>query len=208
MLFIPAMFGVGVLALASLQGVLPLNLAVTGQDLKLSTQGDLVAAQGLSVYPSDIGMKDGSRAPIILAGIPEASLPDGLCLSLVLTFPLIGANTIRLSTGDTHVNDMTVAASALSAGTATLYSKTTNGELPARDGSNLESPIILNKDASELPGLSGGRPGAFGLESGGRGTVTGLQASAKGAVIAGTAKLNLQSIKYGHGSGTEHGECY
>lgn len=208
MLFIPAMLGVGILAVATLQGFLPLNLAVIGQDLKLSTQGDLIAPQGLSVYPSDIRMKDGSQAPIVLAGIPEASIPDGLCLSLVLTFPLIGSNTIRISTGETHVNDMTVSAASLAAGTATLYSKTTDGEIPAGDGSNVESPVILNKDASELAGLSGGQPGTFGLESGGSGTVTRLNAAAKGAVIAGTAKLNLRSIKIGHGSGTENGECY
>jgi hypothetical protein len=210
MLFIPALLGVGALTVMTIQGVLPLNLALSGQDFKLASNGAAVATQGLSAYPSTIEMKDGSHAPILMAAIPEAELADGICISLVLTFPLIGTNTLQINTdGEATVKDLQAAAELMAIKGVALNAATSDGNAPAKDGSNVKDPVAINKDASELDGISGGTPGSIGIDAPGVVRMAQLQATAKGATISGTAKLNGIGIpKIGRGRGTEHGECY
>jgi hypothetical protein len=206
-LLLPALLGVGILTIMTIQGVLPLHLAVTGQDFKLSSNGGpAVASKGLTAYPSTIEMKDGEIKPVLVAGLPEATLEDGMCLSLVLTFPFIGTNTLQIHTsGETVVEDMKASAAEMYIKGASLKSLTKDGEDANADGSNVESPGAINMDASEI----GGHAGNLGLSIPGVVKMGGLQATAKGALIAGTAKLNGIGIpKIAHGRGVENNECY
>ncbi|MBJ8348446.1 DUF6230 family protein [Antrihabitans sp. YC2-6] len=211
MLFIPAILGVLALTVMTIQGVLPLHLAISGQQFKLTSNGAAaIAPQGLSAYPSSIKMKDGSQAPVLMAGLPEAELTEGMCISLVLTLPIVGTNTLQISSsGNTTVKDMEAAADKMYIRGASLSASTNNGEAPATDAANVDAPVLINKDASELNDLSGGPSGALGLEVPGLVKMGELRASASGATISGTAQLNGIGIpKIGHGSGTENGECY
>ena len=206
-LLLPALLGVGILTIMTIQGVMPLRLAVNGQDFKLSSNGGPAIAQsGLTAYPSTIEMKDGSIKPVLVAGLPEATLKDGMCLSLVLTFPVIGTNTLQIHTsGETVVEDMKASAAEMFIKNVSLKSHTTDGKDADATGSNVDSPGAINIDASEV----GGRAGTLGLNIPGVVTMGSLQATAKGALIAGTAKLNGIGIpKLGHGRGVEHNECY
>ncbi|KAA0023822.1 DUF6230 family protein [Antrihabitans cavernicola] len=210
MLFLPALLVVGLLAVGSLFGVLPLRLSVVGQDFKISSNGSAIKTPaGLAFYPSQISMKDGTDKAILLAGLPEAQLPKGMCISLVLTFPVVGSNTIRLkTTGNTVAKEMTLSATALEANDATLIPSTKDGKPLAPDGSNIAYPVSIGKNAADLNGLPKGPEGTFGVDAPGSGQMSNLQASAQGAVISGTAALNGLGVKLGHGRGVDHGECF
>ncbi len=207
-LFLPALLGLGVLAGMTLFGVLPLALSVTGQDLKLASDSDRAnAPQGLRAYMNLEQMKNGgSQDPVAMAHIPQATLPDGLCLSLVLTFPVVGTNTLRIDfTGNTIAKDVTIAAADFQAGATKLGASTTDGEEVRPDRSNLDKPVQLNLDADELGGSAGG----FGADIPGSTDIARLAASAKAAVIAGTFRMSgVRLPKIGHGDGVAHGECY
>jgi hypothetical protein len=194
-LLLPALLGVLVLAAMAIRGHMALNLAITGQEFKIKAE-NAEAPQGLSAYPSGVRMKNGDHHdPVLLAALPEAKIPDGLCVSLSLTFPIIGTNTLRLyTTGATRVTDMTASASALDVGNVSIK--------------DLTAPMSINKDASELTGVEGGQPGSLGLEAPGSAHIGTVQGTAKGAVIAGT--LTISGIKIpqvGHGDGPDQ-ECY
>ena len=211
LLLIPALFVMGVLTIMTLQGGLPVRLAISGQDFKLSSNGAPVSApQGAGIYPSTIEMKDGTNVAVLRAGLPEAILSKGLCLSLVLTFPIIGTNTLQVNTSrETTIEDMKAAALSLDSKDAALGAATSDGKEPNPDGSNVKAGVQINKDASELSGLAGGAPGAMGVDAPGMIRLNDLKASAAGATISGTAKLGGLGIpKLGHGRGTDNGECY
>lgn len=209
-LLIPALLVVGVLAVCSLFGVLALNLAVEGQDFKISSNGSpLKTPEGLAMYPSTISMKDGTEDPILLAGLPRAELPNGLCISLVLTFPGIGSNTLQLkTTRNTTATQMVLSAKTLQATTASLVPSTNDGKPLRPDGSNIEYPVAIGKSADELNGMPAGPGGVFGIDAPGSGEMGDLKADAKGALISGTASLNGLGVTVGHGRGTDNGECY
>ncbi len=208
LLFIPALLGVGALAAMSLFGILPLNLSVSGQDFKLTSKGAQVTApEGLQAYMSTQQMKnDGAHEPIIYATLPRAELPDGLCLSLVLTFPVVGTKTIQIDfVGRTVVNDLTASADEALAGATAIGAQTTDGASPRTDQSNVEKPVQVGVDSAELGGPAGG----FGASIPGAMTAEKLQASARAARISGTLKIGGMGMpKLASGRGVENGECY
>lgn len=206
LVLVPALIGVAVLVVATLRGPIPLNLVVSGQDMKLTSNGGLVELpQGLTLYPSTIEMKNGGETRgVVIAGLPEAVLTKGLCLSLVITLPGLGANTIRLHTsGETTAREMTLDAAGIRTSGATLMPTLTDG-----DAGELLLPITLGKDARDLAGTPDVPAGRFGVEAPGAGSLTGLQASAQGAVISGSVKLDGLSVRLDRGSGIDAGECY
>ena len=100
MLLAAPMLGILVMATLTLTGVTPLNLAITGQDFKMASRhgSHVVAEQGTMAYADLIEMKDGSIRPTLKAALADAEMSDGVCLSLVLTFPLAGSFTVQLQT--------------------------------------------------------------------------------------------------------------
>ena len=203
LLFIPAMVAVGALTLGLIFGVIPLNLAVYGQDFKITSNGQpLITPKGMTLYPAQVTMKDGKLVGVVVGGLPTVELPKGMCLSLALRFPVIGTWTIRIkTTGRTTVHDMVLDASGLNAGSTSLVPATTDGKAPRKDASNVKTPVLLG------PSVSGGA-GRFGVNSGGANSINALQASANGAIIAGTAHLGIPHISIHHGRGVQNGECY
>ncbi|CAM2996367.1 DUF6230 domain-containing protein [Skermania piniformis] len=205
---IPALVGVAVLAGMLLFGVLPLGLYVVGHDVQIASATDRGnAPQGLTAYVDVQQMKNGgSREPVAMAYVPQATLPDGLCLSLALTFPLIGTNTLRLDfTGHTVAREVTVAAADFRAGATRLTAASTDGADVRPDRSNLDRPVRLGLDAAELGGAAGG----FGADIPGSTDIAQLAASAKKTVIAGTFRMSgIRLPRIGHGAGVEHGACY
>lgn len=203
MVLAPALVAMGVLVVATVRGPIPLNLVVVGQDLKLTSNGGVVKLpDGLTLYPSTIQMKNGGETRgVVVAGLPEAVLTKGLCISLVVKWPVVGTYTIRLHTsGETTAKEMTLDASGLTTESTTLAPIFADGKLLV--------PIAIGKDAREMAGASDAPEGRFGIEAPGAGQLSGLQASAQGAVISGTVKLEGLSAKVRPGSGVENGECY
>lgn len=195
LLFLPAMLGVFILAGMTLFGVLPINLSVNGQQLKLtSNNGQATAPQGVDAYADVQQMKNnGPVDPALRATIPELRVPDGICLSLVLTFPFVGTNTIHIeTTGETVAKDVTASAASFQAGQTEL-------------ATDRDHAVLVAADA----GMYGGRPGLFGLGVPTNVAITNLQATATGARIAGTLNIGgLRIPKLGRGDGVENGECY
>ena len=211
-LFLPAGLGILLMAAFLFIGWMPLNLAITGQDLKLSSNGrGGVATKGFSAYVNGQEMKfGGPTVPVVYARIPEAKL-NGVCISLTLTFPIIDTWTVQLhSTKEIVIKDLTAAAANVHLEDAKLYSETNDGELPKKDLSNVVGGVQLNKNASELDGTDLGPVGIMGVESNGQVQFSELIANAKGATLSGSAALvpGLGIPKIGHGRGTEHYECY
>jgi hypothetical protein len=200
---VPALVAMGVLVVATVRGPIPLNLVVSGQDLKLTSNGGVVRLpDGLTLYPSTIQMKNGGETRgVVIAGLPEAVLTKGLCISLVVKFPVVGTYTIRLHTsGETTAREMTLDAAGLQTGSTTLSASYADGQL--------RLPIAIGKDARDMAGVADVPPGRFGIEAPGKGELTALQASAQGAIISGTVKLEGVTAKLHPGDGVENGECY
>ncbi|NMN96625.1 DUF6230 family protein [Antrihabitans stalactiti] len=194
-LLLPALLGVLIVGALAIRGKMTLNLAITGQEFKVAAN-DLVAPKGLTIYPTGQQMKnEGETVPVVLATVPEAELADGMCISLRLTFPLIGTNTLRMrTTGDTKATNLTASARSMDVDEINI--------------TDLVAPMIVGQDASSLKGTEGGQPGAFGVEAQARGTVGSMRGTAVGAVIAGT--LSISGIKVpdlSHGNGPDQ-ECY
>lgn len=198
-LFVLAMLVVGLLTLGTLGGVIPLRLSVTGQDVKITSNGAPIQTPGgLAMYPTQVRMKDGTQQVTVLAGLPEARLPKGMCVSVMLTFPVLGSNTFRLkSTRETTIEQMTLSADALRATDAKLVPSTETGK-----------PVAIGRDASDLGGIPKGPAGTFGIDAPGAGQMSDLRATAQGAVISGTAALAGLGVKVAHGRGPENGECF
>lgn len=200
-LLVPGLVAAAVLVVTTVRGGIPINLVVSGQDLKLTSNGALVELpRGITLYPSTVQMKNGGETRgIVIAGLPEAVLTEGLCISLVTTLPWAGTYTVRLHTsGRTTATDMTLDAAGIAVGAATL-----------RPGGDAGEPIMLGPDAVvDADQLGDDPPGRFGVQAPGNGTLRALQADAQGAVIAGTVDLGGLSVKTSRGSGVENGECY
>ncbi|MGI8679654.1 MAG: DUF6230 family protein [Jatrophihabitans sp.] len=204
-LFIPAIVVLLAMAIATFLGVLPLNIAVSGQDFKITSNGAPIRVpKGLTLYQSTVQMKNGGDTRgVVIAGLPEAILDKGMCLSVVLTFPVVGTYTIQLHTsGKTTVKDMTLDGSSLTSGTANLVPRTSDGK--PGNGKNLLAPVVLGEDASDI----GGPPGRFAVNAPGSGSLDNLRASAQGAIIAGTADLAGLRVYVHHGRGPSNGECF
>ncbi|CAM3808289.1 hypothetical protein [Smaragdicoccus niigatensis] len=210
LLFAP-MIGILGMAALTLTGITPLNLAITGQDFKLASRPGsyVVVEQGATGYADLITMKDGSVDPALKAKLDSADISDGVCLSLVLTFPLIGTYTVQLqTTGHTVITDMTGYVDRMGATGVELNARTNDGKPPRDDMSNVTAPVRINKDASKLD-IAGGHAGTLGLEAPGAVRAKSLFVGGKGATIRGT--LSIGGIKFpwiSHGRGTAHGECY
>jgi hypothetical protein len=195
-LLVPSLVLAGVLVAATLRGPLPLNLVVSGQDLKLTSNGGTVELpQGLTLYPSTIRMKNGgANRGVMIAGLPEAVLTKGLCISLVLTFPMAGTYTVRLHTdGRTTARDMTLDAAGINVDLAELN--------PGGSGSN---KIPINIGGPSADSSSDG----FGIAAPGAGSLGALRADAQGALIAGSVHLAGLKVQLSRGSGITNGECY
>lgn len=189
------------LTVATLRGSVPLNLVVSGQDMKLSSNGGPVQVpQGLTLYPSSIRMKnDGETRGVMIAGLPEAVLTKGLCISLVLSFPG-GSWTVRLHTsGRTTARQMTLDARGIEVGEARLK--------PGREG-NKDLPITLGTGGGDLLGIGQEAAQRFGVTAAGAGTLAGLRADAQGAIISGSVNLKGLSVKVNRGRGVGNGECW
>jgi len=198
---VPALITAAVLVVSTFRGGLPLNLAVSGQDLKLTSNGAPVELpDGLTLYPSTIQMKnDGATRGVVIAGLPRAVLTKGLCISLVLTFPTVGTWTVRLHTsGRTTATSMTLDAAGIVAGPTTLRPGAGRADLP----------IAIGKSAAELNGVSDAPADRFGIEAPGAGSLSGLRADAQGAIIAGRVSLAGLRVQVKHGRGPSAGECY
>lgn len=196
----PSLVVAVVLIVGTLRGPIPINLTISGQDIKLSSNGGAVELpRGLTLYPSTVQMKnDGETRGVMIAGLPEAVLTKGLCISLVLTFPAVGSYTIRLHTsGRTTAHQMTLDAAGINAGLATLA---------AGDGG--KDPVALGHSALDFLGETSDAHGRFGVSAPGAGSLRALQANAQGAIIAGTVDLNGLKVKVNKGSGVANGECY
>ncbi|MCE5287737.1 MAG: DUF6230 family protein [Nocardiaceae bacterium] len=210
-LFLSAGLGMLLLNAFLLAGVLPQNLSITGQQVKLTSNGrPAVAPEGLSTYIGVTQTKNnGPKIPTLMAHVPEIKL-SGLCMSLNLTFPVIGSWTIQLhSTKEVVIKDINVAASDAHLINARLNAETNDGKAPAKDASNVVSPVELNKNASDVEGLEGGAAGLMGVE--GRGAIYAdeLRATNESNTISGTANLTGLGIpKIGHGKGVKNYECY
>lgn len=204
---LPAFLVAGTLIGTSLFGILPLRLSISGQPFKLSANSRAEVPHGIeAAYSSGMQLKNGGETvPALYAHIPEAVLSDGLCLSLVLTFPFIGTNTLQINTtGRTVAKDLSADAAGMQLSNATLSAQTTDGQAPALDGSNVKQSAIVGRDAGEI----GGRPGTFGLSAPGAAVIGALQASANGARVNGTLQISgIQIPKLGHGSGPGK-ECF
>ena len=189
------------LVIATLRGPIPLNLVVSGQDMKLSSNGAVVQVpQGLTLYPSSIRMKnDGETRGVMIAGLPEAVLTKGLCISLVLSFPG-GAWTVRLHTsGRTTARQMTLDARGIEVGEARLA--------PGKSGDK-DLPITLGTGGGDLLGIGAEAAQRFGVTAAGAGTLAGLRADAQGAIISGSVNLRGLSVKVNRGRGIGNGECW
>ena len=140
LLFLPAMLGVLLLTLGTLFGVIPLNLYLSGQDFKLSSNGGPLVATGLKLNADNVQMKfDGKTFRVSDASIQHADLKKGLCISLTLKLPVVGTWTLTIKTdGDTEANDLTLGAVDLSAGMSTLRGTNANpvnlGVIKTSDG--------------------------------------------------------------------------
>lgn len=195
----PSLVAAVVLIVATLRGPIPLKLAISGQDIKLSSNGGPVELpRGLTLYPSTIQMKyGGDIRGVMIAGLPEAVLTKGLCISLVLSFPGFGTYTVRLHTsGRTTAHQMTLNAAGINVGLATLTAGT--------DG----KPVELGRQALDSFGPDSDAYGRFGITAPGAGSLRALQANAQGAIIAGTVALHGLKVKVDRGSGVRSGECY
>ncbi|MCE5291462.1 MAG: hypothetical protein LLG14_19790 [Nocardiaceae bacterium] len=210
-LLLAPMLGILAMAALTLTGQTPLNLAITGQDFKLASRpgSDVVAAGGATGYADIITMKDGSIDPALKADLATAEMSDGVCLSLVLTFPIIGTYTVQLqTTGHTRITDMTGYVDVVGAKGAELNAGTTDGKPPAKDASNVDRPGRVNLDASELE-MAGGHAGTLGLELPGAVRAKSLFVGGKGATIRGTLSIGGITFPWiSHGRGVAHGECF
>jgi hypothetical protein len=198
--FGPSLVAAVALIVATLRGPIPINLTISGQDIKLSSNGGPVELpRGLTLYPSTVQMKNGGETRgVMIAGLPEAVLTKGLCISLVLSFPALGSYTIRLHTsGRTTAHQMTLDAAGINVGLATLAA-----------GADGKDPIALGHSALDSLGETSDAHGRFGISAPGAGSLQALQANAQGAIIAGTVDLNGLKVKVNKGSGVANGECY
>ena len=209
-LFLPAGLGMLLMAAFLFIGWMPLNLAIKGQDVKLTSNGRSGSAPGgLLAYADLTQMKNGGdKVPTLIAQIPEAKL-NGLCMSMNLTFPVIGSWTVQLhSTKEVVIHNLRAAAADAHLVNAVLAAETDDGKPVNKDSSNLVSGVELNKDAATIDGVDGG-VGIMGVEGHGPLTFSELQANAKSAGLYGRATLTGLGIpKFGHGKGVEHHECY
>ncbi|MGQ0625630.1 MAG: DUF6230 family protein [Sporichthyaceae bacterium] len=194
LVLVPGLIAAAGLILSTLRGGIPINLVVVGQDLKLTSNGGLVELpRGITLTPSTIRMKNaGATRGVVIAALPEAILTKGLCISLVLTFPGVGAYTVRLHTdGRTTAKDMTMDAAGIQVGSARLSAASSGAD-----------PILIGPGSGSLTG------DRFGVVAPGAGTLTALAADAQGAVIAGTVDLKGLSVDLSKGDGLDAGECY
>ena len=199
------------MAMLTLTGVTPLNLAITGQDFKMATRegSAVVVEHGAMGYVELIEMKDGSLRPSLKAKLDEAEISDGVCMSLVLTFPVVGSFTLQLqTTGETRITDMYGYVAVMAAKDVVLSAETTDGKPAALDMSNVSRSVLVNKDASELA-MSGGHPGTLGLEAPGTVRAGGIAVGGMGAKINGTLKISgIKFPRISTGRGAANGECF
>lgn len=153
--------------------------------------------RGLTLYPSTIQMKNGGETRgVVIAGLPEAVLTKGLCISLVLSLPATGAWTVRLHTsGRTTARQMTLDAAGIEVGEARLA--------PGRN-----APIGIGPGAGDLLAAATEAAGRFGVSAAGPGTLAGLRADAQGAVISGSVNLRGLTASVNRGRGVVNGECW
>ncbi|CAM3808621.1 hypothetical protein [Smaragdicoccus niigatensis] len=209
-LLVVPMLGILVLAALTLTGQTPLNLALNGQDFKLASRdgSTVVAAEGATAYADVVTMKDGRIDPALNAKLGSAQISDGVCLSLVLTFPWAGTFTVQLqTTGKTRLTDVTAHVDVVSASGAELNPATDDGKPASDDMHNVTRPIRANKDASELE--FAGHRGTLGLELPGAVRAGSLQIGGKSATIRGILSISGLKLPWiSHGRGTAHGECF
>lgn len=206
--------GIPVLVMAALTflGGLPLNIAISGQDFKIASRpgSAVLAPTGVAAYVDLTTMKNGRIRPTMKAGIDEADISDGLCISMVLTFPKVGPYTIRLeTTGRTRARGLQAHVDYMAAKNAQLGPETSDGELPKLDLSNVVAPARANIDGSDVGRLGGGHAGTLGLDIPGRVTASELRVAGQGAVVGGTLRISgIRLPQVAHGRGVEHGECF
>ena len=212
LLLLPCLLVVLILVAMTILGAMPLNLAVSGQRFKVASRegSEVFVPEGATAFTAMAELKDGTQEPVLQAGIPEAQLSDGVCLSLLLTFPKVGVYNVQLQTkGATRATKLQAFINEVQATNAEVNAKTGDGKRPAPDGSNVTGSVLINKDASDVEGLSGGHVGTLGIEAPGKVRIGSIKASGQGAVVSGTLRISGLAIpRISHGRGIAHGECY
>jgi hypothetical protein len=117
--------GAGVTAAAALgigmaQGVLAASFFISGQ--KFQVGADTMDIRGLSIYGMVDVARKGTLVPVAVTGMRSAEI-SGLCQSVVVSVPVLGPYTLRLTGGDespAEAKNMFIDTTSLSVGQANL----------------------------------------------------------------------------------------
>ncbi|MFD7834459.1 DUF6230 family protein [Streptomyces sp. NPDC059761] len=94
---LPSLVAAAALVLSLAQGAFAASFFISGEKFKLSV--DTLQAKGLSLYGMVDVTRRGKAVPVIVTGARSVTI-DGLCQSVLIPIPVLGAFTLRLTGGD------------------------------------------------------------------------------------------------------------
>ncbi|WP_338674779.1 DUF6230 family protein [Streptomyces sp. SCSIO 30461] len=100
------------------QGALAASFLISGRTFQISAES--MAVRGLSIYGMVDVTREGTAVPVTVTGFRHAEI-NGLCQSVVVPIPVLGAYTLRLTGGDgrrAEARNMFIDAQSLNVGEA------------------------------------------------------------------------------------------
>lgn len=136
-MFLLCMIVVGVLALALIQGVIPVQFGLSGAPFKLSVEK--LSGTSITGYVGTSESVDDGTSPMVLAGV-EGGTGENLCLSTVLDLPVLNQWSVTITSGSSkpvEFDQLTADGGALHIDAVTL----TDAEL-GLDAATLDSELL------------------------------------------------------------------
>ncbi|WP_435228271.1 DUF6230 family protein [Streptomyces sp. Tue6028] len=96
-ILVPAAAAAAALGIAMAQGALAVSFLISGQKFQVAL--DTLDVRGLAIYGTVDVTKKGTLVPVVVTGASHAEI-SGLCQSVVVTIPVLGPYTLKITGGD------------------------------------------------------------------------------------------------------------
>ncbi|MEU1195359.1 DUF6230 family protein [Streptomyces sp. NPDC005813] len=96
-ILVPSAVTAAALGIAMAQGALAVSFLISGQKFQVAL--DTLDVRGLAIYGTVDVTKKGTLVPVVVTGASHAEI-SGLCQSVVVTIPVLGPYTLKITGGD------------------------------------------------------------------------------------------------------------